>query len=222
MKRVVASVVAGLMVLASAGAVIAAPQEAHEAKGTVSAVTGDSLTVMVKDQPMKFLIDGTTEVVAPGGGTKTRAAKADGKSGVAITSLFEVGQSVDVKYHLPAMHAASVRVLGSSTGAAEPKVHAPATPEAPKTKSGSTSGQVTAVSGSSLTLKTASGDTTYTIDGKTRVVGTGLGTKAREDAAVGKKPILTELVAVGDTVSVTSSEAAATHATEVRVTKKGK
>ena len=69
---------------------------------------------------------------------------------------------------------------------------------------------MTAVSGSSLTLKTGSGDKTYAIDGKTRVIGTGFGTKAKEDAAVGKKQTLTELVAVGDTVSVTSSEAAAT------------
>src|SRR5436189_1460299 len=111
MKRAVASVVAGMMVLASAGAVIAAPQDTQAARGTVSAVTGNSLTVMVKDQPMKFIVDATTDVVAPGGGTATRAAKADGKTGVAITTVVKVGETVEVKYHLPAMHAASVRVL---------------------------------------------------------------------------------------------------------------
>ena len=42
---------------------------------------------------MKFIVDGTTDVVAPGGGTMTRAAKADGKKGVPITSLFKVGQT---------------------------------------------------------------------------------------------------------------------------------
>ena len=92
MKRAVASVVAGMMVLASAGAVIAAPQDTQAARGTVSAVTGNSLTVMVKDQPMKFIVDATTDVVAPGGGTATRAAKADGKTGVAITTVVKVGR----------------------------------------------------------------------------------------------------------------------------------
>jgi len=225
MKRVVASVVAGLMVLASAGAVIAAPQDAQAARGTVSAVSGDSLTVMVKGQPMKFVVDGSTDVVAPGGGTMARAAKAEGKKGVAITSVVKVGETVDVKYHMPAMHAASVRVLSSpapGAAAGATKSEAPAKAEEPKAKSASASGQVTAVNGSSLTLKTSTGDSTYTIDGKTRVVGTGLGTKAREDAAVGKKQTLTDLVAVGDTVSVTSSAATGAHATVVRVTKKAK
>jgi len=227
MKRAVASVVAGMMVLASAGAVIAAPQETQAARGTVTAVTSNSLTVMVKDQPMKFVVDATTDVVAPGGGTATRAAKADGKTGVAITSVVKVGETVDVKYHMPAMHAASVRVLtpakpGAATASA-PKAAAPApAPPAPKAKSAHASGQVTAVNGSSLTVKTSSGDTTYAIDAKTRVVGPGLGTKAREDAAAGKKQILTDLVAVGDTVSVEGSDAAAGHASVVRVMKKGK
>jgi len=223
MKRLVASVVAGMMVLASAGAVLAAPQETQEARGTVSAVSADSLTVTVKDHPMKFVVDGTTDVVAPGGGTMARAAKAEGKKGVAITSVVKVGQTVDVKYHMPAMHAASVRVLGSGTPAAAPKPAAPAKAEEPaKAKSVSASGQVTAVTGTSLTLKTSAGDATYVIDEKTRVLGTGLVTKAKEDAVVGKKQTLTDLVAVGDTVSVTSTEATGGHASVVRVTKKGK
>jgi hypothetical protein len=209
------------MVLASAGAVIAAPQETQAARGTVTAVSADSLTVTVKDVPVKFIVDRTTDVVAPGGGTMARAAKADGKTGVAITSVVKVGQSVDVKYHLPAMHAASVRVLGAAP-AGTPKGEAPAKSEPATAKTGSASGQVTAVSGSSLTLKTGTGATTYAIDTKTRVIGHGLGTKAKEDAVVGKKQTLTELVAIGDTVSVTSSEPAGGHATVVRVTKKGK
>lgn len=223
MKRVVAGVVAGLMVLASAGAVIAAPQETQSARGTVSAVSADSLTVTVKDQPVKFIVDNTTDVVAPGGGTMARAAKASGKTGVSITSVVKVGQSVEVKYHQPAMHAASVRVLGAAApGAGAPKGEPRAKNDAPKVKAGSASGQVTAVSGTSLTLKTSAGDATYAIDAKTRVVGNGLGTKARADAVVGKKQTLTDLVATGDTVEVTSSEAAGGHATVVRVTKKGK
>jgi len=131
-----------------------------------------------------------------------------------------------VKYHMPAMHAASVRVLsapnpGAPTAAA-PHAAAPAKADAPKAKTSSANGQVTAVTGSSLTVKTSTGDKTYAIDAKTRVIGTGFGTKAKADAAVGKKQTLTELVAVGDTVSVTLSDAAVDHATAVRVTKKGK
>jgi len=226
MKRLVAGVVAGMMVLGSAAAVIAAPQDTLAARGTVTAIAGDALTVSVKDQPMKFIVDGTTDVVAPGGGTMTRAAKADGKNGVPITSVVKVGQTVEVKYHMPAMHAASVRVLsapnpGAPTAAA-PHAAAPAKADAPKAKTSSANGQVTAVTGSSLTVKTSTGDKTYAIDAKTRVIGTGFGTKAKADAAVGKKQTLTELVAVGDTVSVTLSDAAVDHATAVRVTKKGK
>jgi len=220
-----------MMVLGSAAAVIAAPQDTLAARGTVTAIAGDALTVSVKDQPMKFIVDGTTDVVAPGGGTMTRAAKADGKNGVPITSVVKVGQTVEVKYHMPAMHAASVRVLsaanpGAATAAAPhaaaPHAAAPAKADAPKAKSSSANGQVTAVTGSSLTVKTSTGDKTYAIDAKTRVIGTGFGTKAKADAAVGKKQTLTELVAVGDTVSVTLSDAAVDHATAVRVTKKGK
>jgi hypothetical protein len=215
-----------MMVLGSAAAVIAAPQDTLAARGTVTGISGDALTVSVKDQPMKFIVDGTTDVIAPGGGTMTRAAKADGKKGVPITSVVKVGQTVEVKYHMPAMHAASVRVLsaakpGAATAPA-PHAAAPAQAAEPKPKSSSANGQVTAVSGSSLTVKTSTGDKTYTIDGKTRVIGTGLGTKAREDAAVGKKETLTDLVAVGDTVSVTSADATGGHATDVRVIKKGK
>ena len=226
MKRLVAGVVAGMMVLGSAAAVIAAPQDTLAARGTVTAIAGDALTVSVKDQPMKFIVDGTTDVVAPGGGTMTRAAKADGKKGVPITSVVKVGQTVEVKYHMPAMHAASVRVLsapnpGAPTAAA-PHAAAPAKADAPKAKTSSANGQVTAVTGSSLTVKTSTGDKTYAIDAKTRVIGTGFGTKAKADAAVGKNQTLTELVAVGDTVSVTLSDAAVDHATAVRVTKKGK
>jgi hypothetical protein len=214
------------MVLASAGAVIALPQETLAARGTVSAVSADSLTVTVKDLPVKFVVDNTTDVVAHGGGTLARAAKADGKKGVPITSVVKVGESVEVKYHLPAMHAASVRVLGAAApgaaAAAAPKAEGPGKSSPAKVKTGNASGQVTAVNGSSLTLKTGAGDATYAIDAKTRVVGNGLGTKAKENAAAGKKQTLTDLVAVGDTVSVTSSDAAGGHATVVRVTKKGK
>ena len=69
MKRLVACVVAGMMVLGGAAAVIAAPQDTLAARGTVTAISVDALTVSVKYQPMKFIVDDTTDVVAPGGGT---------------------------------------------------------------------------------------------------------------------------------------------------------
>jgi hypothetical protein len=228
MNRVVAGVLAGMMGLAGVSAAAAAPQETQSARGIVSAVSGDSLTVTVKDQPMKFVVDATTDVVAPGGGTMARAAKAEGKKGVAITSIVKAGQTVEVQYHQPAMHAAVVRVISAAApGASAPTMAKPETakpePAEPKAKSSTTAGQVTAVSGSSLTVKTATGEASYHVDGTTRVIGTGLGTKAREDAAVGKKPTLAEVVAVGDTVSITAAGTAGTpHASEVRVTKKGK
>jgi hypothetical protein len=110
------------------------------------------------------------------------------------------------------MHAASVRVL--------PGVPPPPPPAG--SQATSATGVVTAVSNSSLTLKAKTGELTFSIDDKTKVIGTGMGTKARAMKQAGEKPVLTEFVSNGDTVTVRYSESGgANRASEVRVVRKG-
>ena len=155
MNRLVASVVAGMMGLAGVRAGRRRLRKRSRRGDTVSAVSGDSLTVTVKDHPMKFVVDGTTDVVAPGGGTMARAAKAEGKKGVAITSVVKVGQTVEVKYHQPAMHAAIVRVIGAGAPAvrATSRPRRPSREPATQGEVGHAAGQVTAMTGTSLTSR---------------------------------------------------------------------
>ena len=223
MRHLVVGVVAGLCLL---GAVVtAAAQPTKSVSGTITAVGPDSVTVKVKDQDMKFTVDHTTDVITHGGTTATLAAKSSGKSGPALGTLVKPGQHVEVKYHEQAMHAASVRVLGGTTPApATTATTAPEKPKAPaeeKPKSMTASGTVTAMTGSSLTVKTAAGDSTFSIDTKTKIIGTGLGTKSKEAAAEGKKQVLADVIGVGDSVSVTYHDVAgAKHAAEVRLRQK--
>lgn len=78
------------------------------AKGTVKAVSADSLTVTDAGKDMTFAIDKTTKVQGKGAGTTTKAAG----GAVAITGLVAAGDKVQVTYGESggAMHATSVRV----------------------------------------------------------------------------------------------------------------
>ena len=84
---------------------------------------------------MKFAVDKTTEVIARGGSTAERAAKAEGKSGPALSTMLKAGQSVEVKYHEAAMHAASIRVLPGAAPAAPAAAAAARTDDGSKRKS---------------------------------------------------------------------------------------
>jgi hypothetical protein len=212
MKRVLAS--AMVAALALGGGAVFAAQETKTVRGTVTAVGNDSVTVKVKDQDMKFAVDAKTMVTTRGGGTADRAAKADGKSGPALATVVKPGEAVEVHYHEAAMHAASITVLptGAPTEAKE---------KAARPAAATTGGQVTAMTGTSLTVKTASGESTFTVDEKTQFIGTGLGTQSREKAAAGKKQVLADVVGVGDQVSVTWQDVSGTkQASTVRVRSK--
>jgi hypothetical protein len=225
MRQLGVGVVAGLFLL-SAGATTAVAQPTKSVSGTVSAVGPDSVTVKVKDQDMKFVVDKMTDVIVRGATKATREAKAEGKSGPPIGSLVKAGQSVEVKYHEAGMHAANIRVLPGAAAAAPAATTGQKEKEEPKAdkekaKSGTASGTVASMTGTSLTVKTSAGEQTFTVDAKTKVVGTGLGTKAKEAAAAGKKQVLSDTVHVGDTVSVSYREAGGDkQATEVRVRSK--
>ena len=207
-----AAVTFGALFAVLLAAATAAAQDTKTVRGEVTSTTADSVTVKVGDRDMTFKVDAKTKVTARGGSTATREAKAEGKGGAPFTELVKAGQGVELAYHEAGMHAASIRVL--------PAVPPPPPPAGSQAMNAT--GVVTAVSGSSLTIKLKTGESTFTIGEKTKVVGTGMGTKARELKQAGEKSVITDYVNSGDTVAVRYTEAGGTKtASEVRVTQKG-
>lgn len=208
---------------APAGEAPAAKAEATKtATGTVTSVSGSSVTVKTASGDMTFNVDAKTHIVSPGGATKTREAHAEGKPGVVVADMLKAGQSVEIKYHETGMHAASIRTMASApakAGAAASGGEGAPKPEAPKAETAS--GTVASVSGNSLTVKGASGESTFTVDEKTTVVGAGVGTAGRKVMAEGGKTTLGEFVKDGDAVSVTYKDAGGSKvASVIRVTRK--
>jgi hypothetical protein len=79
------------------------------------------------------------------------------------------------------------------------------------------------VTGTSLTVKSSSGELTFAVDDKTSIIGTGVGTKSREMKTAGKKTVITDFIGVGDTVDVSYHEMeGAKHAAQVRLRRKAK
>lgn len=190
----------------------AAPEKGKWVRGKVTAMAGDTLTVDVKGQTMTFTVDKTTEVVKTGAGTKAREMATKGQT-LTLSDLVKVGDEVEVTYTEAEgkMHATMVRP-GISAGAMTSE-------ETAKTMEG----VVSDVSGSSLSIKDKAGETvTFVVDTKTKVIGHGLGTMAREKSEAGEGVKLSEAVAKGDSVSVTYKPMGEKkHATTVQVTKKG-
>ena len=186
-------------------------QSTKSARGTVTAMAADSVTVKVGATDMKFTVDETTSVEAPGAGGKSRQATAAGKAGPKLGEILKVGQAVEISYHEMGgtMHASAIRQVSSAGSDGVPAK--------------SSIGKVTAVTATSLAIAgSASGGAaftqSFTIDPKTVVTGRGAGTAA---AAKGGKTAATDLVGVGDTVSVSYREEGTTlHASNVRVTAK--
>jgi hypothetical protein len=182
----------------------------------VSAVADDSLTLKMADHEMKFALDSKTAVEVVGGGTRARRAEQAGQPGPKLTELIKLGQPVTVTYTESAgvMRAATVRAISSLGAGAGTSGAANAAK--------SMRGTVKSVAPTSLVIAGSSGMTstfTFTVDGSTKVIGRGAGTAA---AAAGGKTVVTDLVGVGDTVSVTYHQMSnALHAAEIRVTAKG-
>lgn len=185
-------------------------QTSKKANGTVTAVTGDSITVKdAAGKDMTFTVDKNTEVNTPGGGTKMRAAEAKGEKGVKVEDVIKVGQAIEVTYHDMGgtMHAAALRTIA--------KVPAEKAPAGPPAKTAH--GAVKDVSATSLTITdNEKKDWTFTVDDKTHAIGKGLGTATKGTG--GKAPI-TDLIKTGDNVSVTYHDmgGGTLHAATVRV-----
>jgi hypothetical protein len=208
MRRFILSIGSAVLLLASP--LVAQAQPTKTVSGTISEIAADAITVKADGKDMKFVIDGKTQVITPGGGTKTRAAETTGK-GVGAMDVLKVGQAVEIRYHEQGMHAASIRTIASVPG--------PASPAGPKAMTAS--GVVASISGSSLVVKGASAELTFAVDEKTTVIGTGVGTAGEKAKSEGKKPTLSELLHEGDTVSVTYHDVDGTkHASVVRITKR--
>jgi hypothetical protein len=208
MRRFVLPVVALALSLGVVSPAVA--QATKTARGSVTAMAADSITVKVGMTDMKFMVDDKTVVEAPGAGTKSRAAAAKGAAGPKLSDVVKTGEAVEVRYHdmNGTLHAANVkRVSSPGSGGVPPK---------------RASGTVSAISATSVTINGSSGGATFTqtyvIDPMTKVVGKGAGTKA---AAAGGKVLATDLIASGDTVSVSfKDESGSLHATNITVTAK--
>jgi hypothetical protein len=189
-------------------------QDTKTARGTVTAMAANGITVKAADHEMKFAVDAKTTVTVDGGSTASREAAAAGKAGPKLAELIKVGDPVEVSYHEMggSLHAARIRRVTSvgSSGMS-----------APAAKSESSTGTVEAVSGNSLTVAAAGGAKhTFAIDADTKVVGAGAGTAA---AAKGGKLVISDYIGKGDRVVVTyHTMGSMMHAAEVRVTQKAK
>lgn len=204
MRRFILSVGSALVLVA--GPAVAQAQQTRTVTGSITAISADSVTVKAADgRDMTFKIDSSTQVIAPGGGTKARAAKAEGK-GVTAADLLKTGQAVEIRYHEDGMHAAIIRAVSSVPSGQ---------------KSQTTSGVVSAISGDSVTVKGSSGEWTFSVDEKTTVSGEAVGTAGRKLSSEGKKTTLSDLLKEGDNVTVTYHDAdGKKHASVIRIIKR--
>ena len=77
---------------------------------------------------------------------------------------------------------------------------------APAAKAMTMTGEVSAVAADSLTIKGKTDETTFKVDSKTKVIGTGASHKTAELKGQEKPTVITDFVKVGDNVSVTYHE----------------
>jgi len=196
-------------------------QDAKVARGVITTISGSALTVKVRDREMLFAIDAKTNVEAPGGSTKQRAAETAGRPGPAIADVVKPGQPVAVTYYEinGALRASKVRAVSSVSSAA------PAAAAHSAARMMTSSGLVESTGDRSITISGHSGGgstftQTFAVDAQTRVFAKGAGTATR--ASGGKIPF-TSLVANGDRVTISYEKAGdGLRASDVRVTMKAK
>jgi Domain of unknown function (DUF5666) len=199
-----------------------AAQETKNARGTVTAMAADTITVKAGEREMKFTVDAKTVVTAEGAGTASREAAASGKS-LTIKDVLKVGAAVEVEYHETGgtMHAARIRRIpsvGPGGGGTSD--------ERAETRSDTATGTVQTVSASSLTITGSAGGSgkftqTFTIDTNTKVVAVGAGTASAAAKEKGQSLGIKDYLATGDEVSVTyQKKGEALLATQIRVTRK--
>jgi hypothetical protein len=192
-------------------------QDTKSARGTITAISGDTVTVKTADAEMKFMVDAKTVLTASGAGTASRKAAASGKS-LNLNDFVKTGDVVEVAYQEAGgtMRATSIRPTPGAN---------PTSAQSAAGKTETAQGTVESITKALLTITgTISGGgsfkQSYSIDGSTRVVAEGAGTASAKQQG---KISLTDFVGVGDQVTVTYRTAGTTlHAEEVRVRAKKK
>jgi hypothetical protein len=210
--RQVLAVVAIALVVSLVWAPVASAQTKW-VRGTVVSVTGDTFVVKSAGKDMTFKVDKTTYLEARGAGRAMREAEQKGAEGVKFAEFVKPGIGVEVHY----------KDVGGTLMATEVHSGLPPTEGTASTEStgGSARGTITAISTTSVTVKGEAEEWTFTVDPKTLVVGTGLGTINRQFKEQGKAPTITDLLGANDKVVVYFKETAgAKRASEIRVTAK--
>jgi hypothetical protein len=210
--------IALLFVVGSGLASQAAAQGTKSARGTVTAMSGDTITVKAAERELKLTVDSKTVLTASGAGTAERKAEAAGKPGTTrLADFVKTGDAVEVTYQETGstMHASSIKRVNDagSKGGSMSAEH-----------SESATGTVDSLSGSTLAISGKTGSATfkqsYTVDGTTKVIAVGGGTAAE---AKGGKIVMADFVGVGDQVTVNYRKVGSgLHADEVRVRAKAK
>jgi len=213
--------IALLIVVGGGLASQAAAQGSKSARGTVTAIAGDSITVKAAERELKFTVDPKTVLTVSGGSTAERKAEAAGKSGPKLADFLKAGDAVEVTYQETgsALHASSIRRV-TSAGSGGGSAPAPA----PAERSETANGTVDSISGSTLAISGSTGSGTFkqsfAIDATTKVIAVGGSTAA---TAAGGRVAIADLVGVGDQVTVNYRKAGSgLHADEVRVRVKAK
>jgi hypothetical protein len=200
-----------LVVVVLAAALLATPAVAQTkwVRGPVTAMAGDSITVTVKGTATTFKVEQATRVIAPGAGTATRAYETGtGKPAPKLGDFVKVGQHVEVHYNVVggANVATEIRPIAVSEEAASEE-----------TTASTVTGTIASLAADSLLVKVDGKEMKFAVTPKTRVTGSGLGTKARELAAAGKPMPITEFLKVNDRVAVYYNEGPIPTATGVRL-----
>ena len=175
----------------------AVASDAKVARGTITAMAGQSLTLNAGDHEMTFSVDSATVVEARGGSTKMTRAMASGKPGIHLADVLKTGQAVAVTYNDMAggFHATEIKAVPKSD-----------LPNAnPSMRS---SGAVASLGEDWITIKGNSGggasfEQTFKVDGHTRVFAKGAGTAA---AKKGGRVPFGEIVSAGDRITVDYSK----------------
>ena len=205
-----------VVALALVASLVCAPATFSQTKwvrGNVVSVAGDTLVVKAEGKDWTFKIDKSTVLTARGAGKAQAAAEQKGEAGVKFADFVKPGMGVEVHFK-DAGGVLTATDVHSGLPPTEGSVAAEAA-------GGSVRGKITAVGGSSVTVKSAEKDWTFAVDSKTSIVGQGLGTITAKFKQDGKLPTVSDLLNVDDEVVAYFKDAAdAKRATEIRVLRK--
>lgn len=196
----------GVTVMGVMAGVHPADAQTREARGTVTSVTDNTLALKAGTQELTFVVDSGTRLEVRSTAKRVQEAQ-PGSPSPRVKDFFEVGQAVLVRYRESrgTNHALDISRVGSA-GSGGGSVSEPLK---------IADGKVKSVTPSQLTIVDEGRDVTFGIDSSTEVLARGA-SKATK-AASGSTQITT-FVHVGDTVSVSYTDAAGKMmASEVRV-----